>query len=216
MEADKGDSLERRVKGLPSTGCVLSRRQISLPPWQVFRWFFTNSSLVQLWTMSIPVPHHCFNQLIIKITEASNFHPLLSPAHISKSLLVLVSCRHSSFCRVLFCSPVFCCPLLLFHPPSSVSFPSLLPPTHGQALMRCMDNPSARSKKEQAHDRPPQPSCHLHPDPQTTRSTLKPKRPQHGKQGNAFPASAESAWGKGVLLHCCSIIRGQRPDSCEL
>lgn len=164
---------------------------------------------------SVPVCHPCFNQLITKITEASSFPCLFPPLPISRTLLVLVSYRNSCFCRVLYV--IFCCPLLLFYPPSSASFPSLLlPPAHGQALIGCMDNPAAHSKRQQAGNRPLQPSSHPHPDPQTMLNTLKPKHLQHGRQGNAFPDSAEGAWGKGILLHCCSIIRGQRPHSCEL
>lgn len=36
-EAAKGGSVGRRVKGLPITGCVLSRRQTPIPHRQVFR-----------------------------------------------------------------------------------------------------------------------------------------------------------------------------------
>lgn len=146
------------------------------------------------------------------MTEASSFHVLLRPPQISRTLLVLVSYGSFSFCN-------FVCHLLTS---SSAVFSCISTcPYQWNSLCGCYpqlmdghwwDKPTAHSRWEQIVNRPPQPGSHLHPDPQEMLNTLKAKRLQHGRQGNAFPGSAESAGER----QCCSVIRGQRPHSCKL
>lgn len=134
-EAAKGDSEGRRVKGLPITSCVLSRGQTPIPHWQVFRWFFMNSSLVQRMLFlprSVPVPHPFFNQFIINITESANFHSLLEEKgekgrkNISRTLLDLVSYRIPV--SVEFCMSSSAVPSCFStHPPQWVSLPFCYP-----------------------------------------------------------------------------------------